>query len=332
LFKALSRYKEKLNMMTNVVSTTVLCNSIASPSLKYIKMKRATVLIFGEVLVDVFPEQTMIGGAPYNVARHLKAFGLTPLLLTKVGKDVFGDSIMLEMQAHQLSTEGVQRDALYPTGQVQVTFAEFGHQFEILPNQAYDHLIVENALSALSTHSPDMFYLGTLALRSLQAREVVTELLTNVSCPIFCDINLRAPWYCSETIEFVLNHANIVKINHEELAEIAPMLCMRGNAEEQARHLQKKYDLTHVFVTCGEAGSWWLDYAQEIRYVETGTCTSELIDSVGAGDAYSAAVMLGLLHGWQADLLLRRASDFAASICGIRGAVPSDATFYQKQC
>ena len=124
-------------------------------------MQSSTILIFGEVLVDVFPEQAKIGGAPYNVARHLNAFGLAPLLITKVGIDAFGDNILHEMQSHQLSTEGVQRDAISSTGQVKVTFTQAGHQFEILPNQAYDYLEEAAALHILKTHPPAMFYLGT---------------------------------------------------------------------------------------------------------------------------------------------------------------------------
>lgn len=293
-------------------------------------MQSSNILIFGEVLVDVFPEQNLIGGAPYNVARHLKAFGLAPVLITKVGEDTFGDSILQEMQSHHLSYEGVQRDAVYPTGQVKVTFTELGHQFEILPNQAYDFLENDAALNIVNTHSPAMFYLGTLALRSQQTREVASQLLAQISCSVFCDINLRAPWYCAQTLEFALNHADIVKINHEELAEIAPMLGFSGHAEQQARAIQKKYGLAHVLVTCGETGSWWLNDAQNILHAASGKLASPFIDSVGAGDAYSAIVMLGLVSGWEVDLIINRASDFAASICGIRGAVPNDTIFYQK--
>lgn len=286
------------------------------------------ILIFGEVLADVFPEQTIIGGAPYNVARHLRAFGLAPIMLTRVGEDAHGAQILQEMAANDLNISGVQRDKDFPTGQVKVTFIPQGHQFEILNNQAYDFLDEKSALDVLNTLTPNMLYLGTLALRNLQTRTVAKKIVEKLGCPIFCDINLRAPWYSTEVIDWVLNVADTVKINQEELAEIATLLGITGALEQQAWALLKKYQLKNVLVTHGAAGSWWLNGQDEIKRIGPVTLENAFVDSVGAGDAYSAVAILGMLRGWKPEIILQRASQFAAAICTVRGAVPPEKNFY----
>jgi fructokinase len=287
-------------------------------------MQSANILIFGEVLADLFPEQTIIGGAPYNVARHLQAFGLQPLLVTKVGMDAYGDAIEKEMQANNMDCRGLQRDAHYPTGQVKVTFTAQGHQFEIMPNQAYDVMDARPVLNLMTMAPPEMLYIGTLALREMTTRRVAQALLEQITCLVFCDINLRAPWFSAEVIALVLNHAHTLKINHEELAVIAQMLGIHGSPEAQAKALQKQYHLTNILVTCGEQGSWWLTSAHAVLSVEKVQLAKPFVDSVGAGDAYSAVVIMGLLQGWAPQMILQRASAFAAAICGVRGAVPTD--------
>lgn len=287
------------------------------------------ILIFGEVLADVFPEQTIIGGAPYNVARHLRAFGFNPVLLTKIGEDAYGEKILHEMAASGLNTAGVQRDKNLPTGQVKVTFTPRGHRFEILNHQAYDFLNEQGALDIVNTHAPAMLYLGTLALRNAQTRAVAKKIVEKIACPIFCDINLRAPWYSAEVIDWVLSVADTVKINHDELAEIVPMLGITATEPEaQARALQQKYQLGNVLVTLGDAGSWWLTRSGEIHRIGPAPLNKPLVDTVGAGDAYSAVAMAGLLKAWQTETILQRASTFAAAICGERGAVPAESNFY----
>ncbi len=287
------------------------------------------ILIFGEVLADVFPEQVIIGGAPYNVARHLRAFGLAPTMLTKVGEDPYGAQILQEMAANALNISGVQRDKNAPTGQVKVTFTPQGHRFEILNHQAYDFLDEKTALDVLNTLMPNMLYLGTLALRNAQTRAVAKKIVEKISCPIFCDINLRSPWYSAKVIDWVLQITDTVKINHEELAEIAPMLNISGDAEQQARALLKKYQLTNLLVTHGEAGSWWLNNQDEIKRMGTAVLETPFVDSVGAGDAYSAVTMLGILQGWKTEIILQRASQFSAAMCTVRGAVPAENSFYR---
>src|SRR6187431_2540546 len=97
--------------------------------------------IFGEVLADIFPDKTVLGGAPFNVARHLQAFGLRPVLISRVGQDALHDKLLQEMHRLEMDLSGLQTDATYPTGHVKVLLTEDGnHQFDILQDQAYDHI------------------------------------------------------------------------------------------------------------------------------------------------------------------------------------------------
>jgi fructokinase len=291
-----------------------------------------SVMILGEVLGDVFPEQTIIGGAPYNVARHSHAFGLDVHLLTAVGKDALGQRILNEMQAAGLSTKGVQQHAALPTGQVKVHFEQHGHRFEILDGQAYDALDWLPVQALTEQYPPRLVYFGTLALRHAPMQSVAQQWLKLChSATVFCDINLRAPWYDKNSLTLALNAAHILKINHEELPEVCKLLGLpdQPDLNAQAAQLLAAFKLREMFVTCGEQGSFWLDaHGSSFREAPVPLKTP-FVDSVGAGDAYTAIVIRGLLADKPRQTMLAEAASFAAAICGIRGAVPEDAGFYQ---
>lgn len=291
-----------------------------------------SVLILGEVLGDVFPEKTIIGGAPYNVARHSHAFGLDVHLLTAVGKDALGQRILDEMHASGLSTKGVQQHATLPTGQVIVHFEAHGHRFEILDGQAYDALDWLSVEALTEQCAPELVYFGTLALRHASNQALAEQWLKLCHrATIFCDINLRAPWYDKTSLALALNAADILKINHEELPEVCKLLGLADEAhlDVQARQLLEAFHLREMFVTCGEQGSFWLnEHGSSFREAPMPLQTP-FVDSVGAGDAYTAIIIRGLLADMPRQAMLTDAAKFAAAICGIRGAVPDSAAFYK---
>ena len=102
--------------------------------------QRHVVLLFGEILVDRFPDREVLGGAPFNVARHLRAFGCAPVLVTRIGQDAAGARVLQTLESSGLATHGVQLDTIYPTGMVDVNFTSEGHRFDIISDQAYDHI------------------------------------------------------------------------------------------------------------------------------------------------------------------------------------------------
>lgn len=287
-------------------------------------------MLFGEVLADIFPDRTVLGGAPFNVARHLKAFGQNPLLITRLGNDALRDEILDTMSQNGMDTLGVQFDESHPTGRVQVHIGDGGHSFDILPMQAYDFIHPEAMRTAMHSVNPVLVYFGTLAQRHPVSSQSLQILLNSTGAAKFLDINLRAPWYDEETIRQSLQRSSIVKLNADELDVLAGTLALpAGDPQDQAVELIGRFELEQAVVTCGEAGAWQVNRdGKRFEASETRPVVAT-VDTVGAGDGFSAVCILGTLLGWPAGMTLSRANAFAASICGIRGAVPQDAGFYK---
>lgn len=288
-----------------------------------------TVAIFGEVLVDVFPDQKILGGAPYNVAKHLQAFGVNVEMISRIGMDSLGEDLMDEMIALGLETQGIQFDTEYPTGQVKVHLQDGTHRFEILPDQAYDHINLAVTQETIMGMQAKIAYFGTLVLRNIESRLTAEQFLAGVNCLKFLDLNLRAPWYTKEVIEFALTQADMVKMNDDELATVASLFALSGSPEQQALALQQQFKLQQLIITCGAKGSWLLgDNAQLVKSGDS-TSSIKIEDTVGAGDSYAAVFILGTLHQWEITSTLERASAFAAAMCEVRGASAPSMDFYQ---
>ena len=287
-------------------------------------------LLFGEVLADIFPDRTVLGGAPFNVARHLKAFGQNPVLITRLGNDVLRDNVLNVMLQNGMETLGIQCDNGHPTGRVQVHIKDGEPRFEILPLQAYDFIhpgVVR--MTTLSVH-PVLVYFGTLAQRCEISRRALKTLLQSTNAVKFLDINLRAPWYDEKTLCHSLQCANIVKLNVEELGVLAEIFELSGNEpQDQVLELMNRFDLEQVLVTCGAQGAWQIDRTGKKIEVGVTNPIAKLADTVGAGDGFAAVCILGALRRWPIAMTLERANAFAAAICEIRGAVPDRADFYQ---
>lgn len=292
--------------------------------------QKNTVVLFGEVLADIFPDRTVLGGAPFNVARHLKAFGQNPVLITRLGKDILSDNVLNMMSKNGMETIGIQCDNRHSTGQVQVHIQDGEHSFEILPLQAYDFIHPEMALTTTLSAHPVLIYFGTLAQRCEISRRALKSLLRSSSAAKFLDINLRAPWYDRKTLSHSFKYANIVKLNVEELGVLAEIFELPGNElEDQVLELMNRFDLEQVLVTCGARGAWQIDRSGKKVEVGVTNSVAKLIDTVGAGDGFAAVFILGALRQWPLVMTLERAHAFASAICEIRGAVPDHMDFYQ---
>lgn len=309
--------------------TTKQRESLALESQRSQNHTSRVIALFGEVLADIFPEQSVLGGAPFNVARHLQAFGMHPVMITRTGNDALREDLIREMLSRDMDTQGVQCDLVYPTGQVQVRVENDSHRFEILPDQAYDHINAGIARIMSMSIKPELVYFGTLAQRNMESRLALDKLLSASKCPRFLDINLRSPWYNKHTVKRSLLRSDIVKLNEEELDIIANLLKLDGKTrKDKALSLRKTYDLELLLVTCGPEGAWLLNQKEEIfRSVPTGLKNS-LIDTVGAGDAFAAIFIIGLFNDWGAALTLKRANEFASALCTIRGGAPQSSDFY----
>lgn len=280
-------------------------------------------IVFGEVLFDHFPDGTRIlGGAPFNVAWHLKGLGADPLFVSAVGDDPEGQVVRRSMRDWGMDLSGLQTDPVHPTGAVRVSLEGGQPRFDILDQQAYDHIDPETAVAALAGVEPALLYHGTLALRHRASRATFQALAERIPAR-FVDVNLRPPWWNEERVDLALNGARWAKLNDEELAALEAA----DDLERAAEAFRARHGLALLIVTLGERGAWLLDEAG--RHAGTPPEEVDVVDTVGAGDAFSAVALLGLMHGWPPATLLERALAFAAAVCTLRGATTADPDFYR---
>jgi len=293
------------------------------------------VLLFGELLVDCFADREVIGGAPFNVARHLRGLGrntgFDPMLVSRIGKDARGARMLEKIQAADLAIDGIQQDLLRPTGEVRVTLDanSHAHQFNILPDQAWDFIHADMARLIGLLRRPQWLYFGTLAQRGA-SKTALRTLLQTTHAQTFLDINLRDPWVRKDVLHWSLGKAEIVKMNADELDRISDLLGLPGpTPRTRGERLIGNYGLRQLLVTEGAQGAWLLDADNYYFHTQTPTQTPlEVVDSVGAGDAFAAVFLLGLLLAWPVQLRLQRAHHFAGEICRLRGAIPDNDDFY----
>ncbi len=283
------------------------------------------VAVFGETLVDEFPDRSVLGGAPFNVAYHLKHLGLEPVLVTRVGRDEYGERLWNAIRTAGMDTRGVQRDPVLPTGRVRVTFDDGGHRFEILENQAYDAIDCFHAAAAVRAAQPRLVYFGTLAQRSERSRAALDATLNATHSFCWLDINLRAPFDGKDVILRSLEMADDLKLNDDELGIVAGRLDLPGTDPElHVAELIKRFDLRCVTVTCGARGAWSLDVDGNHARVEGRPLDGPLVDTVGAGDGFAAVSIAGFIRDWTPQQTLERADAFARRLCLIRGAIPDE--------
>ena len=301
-----------------------------------------TTVVFGEALVDDFATEQVVGGAPFNVARHLAAFMAPNLMITRVGEDRNGESVRAEFERFAMSQAGLQRDAIEETGRVLVERTAKGHRFVIVPNQAYDYIEREAALKALSGVTPAAIYFGTLAQRNERSRGTLQALLAatqGTQAIRFLDLNLRDGQVGERTVFHALHAADIAKVNEEELQALFGWYFQLGPndppmAADETRSacagLVQMFGLQALIVTLGHRGSVY--FGREGVAIDTRDTPAPpfVIDTVGTGDAFSAIFLLGRMRGWPLELSLARANEFAGAICAIPGAVPRDLGFYDK--
>jgi fructokinase len=280
--------------------------------------------IFGEVLYDVFPDgQEVLGGAPFNVAWHAQAFGLSPQFISRVGSDAAGDRVIAAMHSWGMRLDGVQQDPGHPTGRVQVSLtADNEPAYTIVPDCAYDFI---DSAALPAGGSCELLYHGTLALRNPVSREALQALKRENSGGTFIDVNLRAPWWDRDAVIATLAGMRWIKLNNHELGLLVP----DGNDMDEAIDLfMRRYAPELLIVTLGEAGALAVSGTGE-RVHAAPDRKHVVVDTVGAGDAFASVVLLGVTRRWPLSLIMQRAQSFASAVVGMRGATVSDMAFYQ---
>ncbi len=300
--------------------------SAASPSRHFPRP-----VIFGEALFDCFPDgRKVLGGAPFNVAWHLQGFELDPLMISRVGEDEAGQEILNRMSAWGMLTSGIQVDDAHPTGRVTVTLPNDVPSFGIEPQQAYDYIDADDACTAVSENTVGLLYHGTLALREDRSFRCLKALIPTSAGSIFCDVNLRDPWWTEELVTWSLANASCVKLNDTELRVLTALPAgTREQCVNAAKTLASRHRLPNLIVTLGADGAFVISQGGRIRWADA-VAANATADTVGAGDAFSAVFVAGSLHGWDAGATLERAARFASDICGIRGATTDDRSLYRE--
>jgi fructokinase len=238
-----------------------------------------------------------------------------------------------------MAQAGLQLDAIEETGRVIVERGAQGHRFVIVPNQAYDYIAREEALAAVGTVDAGALYFGTLAQRGERSRGTLKALLSATNATRFLDLNLRDGQVDERIVADSLHAADIAKLNEDELQALFGWYFQLGPndppmAAEETRSacaaLLKMFGLQALIVTLGHRGSVYFGAGGVTIDTRDTPSPAFVIDTVGAGDAFSAIFLLGRARGWPLALTLERANEFAGAVCAIPGAVPRDLGFYDK--
>jgi fructokinase len=282
---------------------------------------RPLLLGVGEILWDLLPGGRQLGGAPANFAYHAHTLNAEAWPLSRVGNDALGQRILARLRELGLPRSGVSLDPDAPTGTVSVELLPGGQPSYIIHEHvAWDRLVFDETAFALACRA-DAVCFGSLAQRSETARSAILSLIAAASSKalrIF-DVNLRQRYYSKALIQSSLEAANVLKLNDAELPVLAELFELRGDAAEQVQALAQRFRLDVVALTRGSRGSLLLQ----------GDCWSDhpglavdVVDTVGAGDAFTAAMALGLLKGEDLDTINASANRLAAHVCAHAGATP----------
>jgi fructokinase len=279
-------------------------------------------LIFGEVLFDRFPDgNAVLGGAPFNVAWHLQAFGAAPLFVSRVGNDDLGRRIQAAMRAWGMNSAGLQIDSQHPTGTVEVRFEQGEPAYDIIAGRAYDCI----AADSLPQLTPALIYHGTLALRAATSLQALETLNSRYNTPVFLDVNLRPPWWELQAARKLLDNARWVKLNEDELSLLGTD---SGTLDQRAARLRETHGNELLIVTRGGDGAVAFSSDGQSAATRPGS-DNRVVDTVGAGDAFTSVIILGLLRDWPLQQTLDRAQAFASAVVGVRGATVQDRDFYR---
>ncbi len=280
-----------------------------------------TVVGIGELLWDVFPGRRRMGGAPVNFACHCRQLGARGIPVSCIGADENGRAIEAAVAELGLEVGFLQVHPTAPTGTVNVVLDQMGKPvYEICEGVAWDFIRLDESLRRLAS-SVDAVCFGSLAQRWETSRETIRRFVW--MCPeralkIF-DVNLRQSFYSKPLIEASLGLANALKVSDEELPVLAELFELKGTALDQIRELIHRYSLRLVAYTRGADGSMLVTADSMVDYAG---CKPNAIDTVGAGDSYTAALCMGVLSGHSLSDVILHASRVAAFVCEQPGATP----------
>jgi fructokinase len=281
-------------------------------------MTNKKIVCYGEVLWDMLPMGKLAGGAPMNVAYHLNALGVESSIISRVGNDALGVELIDFLTEKAVSTDFVQTDDHLPTGVVDVKLDEKGSPtYTIIQPVAWDNVQnTEGSLRAVA--EADAFVFGSLICRSAVSKQTLFDLLSVAKCPVF-DVNLRPPFYDKATIEPLLQKADIVKMNEEELAIISHWYNVETGFIAQIEAMQARFDIKTLIVSHGSKGAYCFE--NKTLYVQK-AFEITVNDTIGSGDAFLAGFLSEKLKGNDPQVCLKKACAMGAFVATKSGATP----------
>lgn len=281
------------------------------------------VIGIGEALWDVLPEGKKIGGAPANFAYHVSQLGLSSCVVSAVGEDALGSEILANLGAKGLCTHIAT--VPYPTGTVQVEIDQVGvPQYVIREGVAWDNIPFTADLKSLAQRTTAVCF-GSLAQRSCVSRATINRFIDEMpkekDTLIVFDVNLRQGFFTKDILDQSMKKCNVLKINDEELIVISRLLGYPGtDLRSTCRALLQQYDLKILILTSGVNGSH-IFTPGDISYQATPEV--EVVDTIGAGDSFTAAFVSSIIKGKSVSEAHRRAVEVSAYVCTQAGAMPT---------
>lgn len=279
------------------------------------------ILSIGEILWDVISGTEYLGGAPFNFSVHAVRLGNDVKFLSAVGRDVRGEKARREAERFGIDTGLLGETDMAPTG-VSVVSNETAHgKHQLLRPAAFDYRSLSpSQMEAITQWQPAWIYFGTLAQLTPQTRALTRSLIQqNPQAQRFYDVNLRPDNYTDQALCELLSLATIVKLNAEEMPELARMHALDSNIRfpDFARALSERYPLKAVCVTKAEEGCA-LFCSEPLALIQSPGYSIRIADTIGAGDAFAAA----FLHGWNSGWPLERICDFANRVGALMASRP----------
>ena len=281
-------------------------------------MKKLNVICFGEMLWDMLPTGKMAGGAPMNVAIHLKNFGNNAAIISRVGDDDLGKELLEFIGKNGLDSQFIQQGQNHLTGVVKVNMDDKNNvSYKIVKPVAWDYILLEeNALNAV--RNADCFVFGSLSARSEQTFDTLKKLLEVASIKVL-DINFRPPYYDKETVEFLLSKTDILKLNHSELDEVCQWFFEANSIQEKLFQLSERFKIKTICVTLGEDGAMLF---HEGKIHKSSGFEVEVADTIGSGDSFLAYFIANFLNQENIEKTLQKACAVGALVAQNHGATP----------
>lgn len=275
----------------------------------------------GELLWDVLPQGKQLGGAPCNFAFHACQVGFDAYIVSTTGMDKDGEEIAQVLNQLEMDKSFVQTTPRYPTGTVTVKLDQAGiPEYTIHENVAWDHIVWGKNLEILAGDIHAVCF-GSLAQRNRISKDTIWKFLeaTKKECLRIFDVNLRQSFYTEEIIVRSLEYANILKLNEDELPVVGAYLGFEGKDEDLLNQILDKFQLQLVAYTKGGLGSLLITRHEksfcEVPFIE-------VVDTVGAGDAFTAILVAGVLNELPLKKTHKAATEIAAYVCSQHGATP----------